>query len=200
MKIILIIVSILVASFAIMKFFIGFPNPQETPQPQAAISSSPTPSPVLENKMFDGWKTYSDPDKIFTIRYPSTWYNNECGGGYFNTTPINDCGSSRIFPVEVYLKRGVTLETAVDSYKEEFKVSQKTIQVKGQDVVQVSLVNKTDVAIGPGWMKYRLITLFPYNQGLVAVETDRVNESSPDYTDIYNQIVSSFELLPKVNK
>lgn len=173
------------------------PSSQPTIIPTKAIlpSSTLSPNPTVN------WKTYTDEKGIYTFKYPSDWYQNECGGAGITNTPVNDCGSDRILTFTVEEGGGNFDEYITKrGFKDYYDFIEKNIAITGSDYKYVSN-NKEFIGVlkqgvsAPGLFYKGIWTQFPYKDKTYYVIYHKVTKDELDYLTIYNQILSTFTFL-----
>lgn len=146
--IILLVLVILgvVGYFAYSKGYININPSKSTPtvNPQLDLTSSPTPDPTAN------WKTYTDSDNIFSIKYPSDWYyfvssSNESGRYViFSSTLGNTSPQTRTLDEDARVYITYTPNTNSESVRNMLqgsalmKYEVKEISVSGKAALRIS--------------------------------------------------------------
>jgi hypothetical protein len=148
----------------------------------------------------DSWKTYSDDQDQFSLKYPSEWKElTECDGESigFNTAPQEDylpvCNSDKASLVNVFSNEGDTsaqhLEES-DTYSD-FTVEDTSVaNIKGKKVIATA----SDQGLRSEGTEFIIYVVVTNNRTYVATYTQEANY--PDHKEVFEKIIATLKFSP----
>ena len=162
--------------------------------PSNQISVLPSPVASAEVDPTASWKTYEIPDKL-SFKYPANLEVKEADKEFINISPVQ-----RSSDLDVYFSIDARLQNNYVNYNQ-------AITAIKQDMINPIVTNvengvKITGTAGPGYGAGQPITvaLFRFNNGAISFETTLTSvHSTPEFKLLFNQILSTFKFITKVN-
>jgi len=192
---ILILVGILVITIVAGGVYYFGKSQVSKPQPSNPPVVSQTPQPTITTQPTSipdetaNWKTYINKKYGFSVKYPATWYSNDCGDEDLllldpSKTPI--CETEPYYPIQLNIDNNIkTVEQLKQSWTGGgFKVTEEDSGIASINASRF-LVEKVEPAPGPAKMK---IIVVPVKIVLFQILLNRL-----EYEAVANQILSTLK-------
>lgn len=180
--ILLIIVAVLLSSGG--TYLVLTQQKIEQPQPSPSLTASPVPTDAGETA---NWKTYTNTDYGYSVKYPPVWSNITCGSAVlFDKEPFFSCATdvSGIFSISV---RNKTSETPLINTGKEFKVISANLVNIGGKQGERMVTEKVEPA--PGADKI-IIAAVEYKGKVYTLNLQDINEQV-----VFDQILQTIKFL-----
>ncbi|MDO8570767.1 MAG: hypothetical protein Q7R97_04250 [Candidatus Daviesbacteria bacterium] len=164
---------------------------QPTITPSSITDTSPAPTGTGETV---NWKTYTDLANTYSMKYPSQLFPNTCGDGAFATESLYDCGSERIWLITVRELDADQLKSVRDLsiYS---TISKKEVNINGDQYTQYNGLLDQKKWKGPGIYYSKIWVEIPHNSRYYELAYTKENEKDKDYSEIFDQILSTFKFI-----
>jgi hypothetical protein len=204
----IIILVLVIAVLGVVGYFVS-KDFKSTNQSFNQLTVAPSPTPTATVDPAANWKTYIDKDKEYSLKYPSQYFYQDSNDGNavaFDLKPFKDCSSQNnidcfsaddripIFSVIKYL--GSQSQYSKEDSDPYHLPSESKTNLAGKNYDQIlSTLKDTSPSNMPGLYYQSVATIFPHGNSIFIVSYIKERKDSPDYQQIYSQILSTFKFL-----